>query len=267
MPADLDALERIGEFRLGIQQRSCTRVTPFRWGDAFFHERLPRVWDLNFLRIDGGAHDMDAHSLAKEADLLQGAAGLEHRMVSIEDDRTGERVAPVLRSLGWSVECLVIMDHRRPAYREVDTTVVQEIDEDAAAAATAAFTRTQSYGCDDETVRQITEMRKVIARAVPTQHFGAEVSGATVSFCDLYSKDGVGQIEDVATLEPYRGRGLATAVVAKALEVSKAAGNDLTFLTADNEDWPKELYRKLGFDELAYKHSALRHPPEPQRSR
>ncbi|HEU4488784.1 MAG TPA: hypothetical protein VFS38_05810, partial [Actinomycetota bacterium] len=115
-------------------------MTPFRWGDAFFHERLPRVWDLNFLRVDGGAQDMDAGSLAEEADLLQGGAGLEHRMVSIEDDRTGERVAPALRSMGWSVECLVIMWHRRPAYREVDTTPVTEIDEDTAAAATAAFT-------------------------------------------------------------------------------------------------------------------------------
>jgi ribosomal protein S18 acetylase RimI-like enzyme len=262
MPADRDALKRIGEFRLGIQQRSCTRVSPFKWGDAFFHEGLPRVWDMNFLRVDGDSPDMDARSLAQEADLLQGGAGLEHRMVSIEDDRTGERVAPLLRTMGWSVECLVIMCHRRPPYREVDTTMVNEIDEDTAAEATASFTRTQSYGQDDETVRQITEMRKVIARAVPTQHFGADVAGTTVSFCDLYSKDGIGQIEDVATLAPYRGRGLATAVVAKALEVSIAAGNDLTFLTADNEDWPKELYRKLGFVELAYKHSALRHPPD-----
>ena len=28
------------------------------------------------------------------------------------------------------------------------------------------------------------------------------------------------------------------------------AGADLVFLVADDEDWPKELYRRLGFDEL-----------------
>ena len=261
MPADADALRRIDEFRLGIQERSCTRRARFRWGTAFFHDRLPRVWDLNFLRVEGAPPDLGARALVAEADRIQGAAGLEHRMVSIEDDPTGARLSPELRSLGWSAESLVIMVHRRTPYRVVNTTTVREIDEDTAASATEAFTRTQPYGREDATVRQIIEMRRVVARAVPTRHYGAPDSGAPKSFCDLYSKDGIGQIEDVATLETYRGRGLATAVVAKALEESLAAGNDITFLTADDDDWPKDLYGKLGFDTLGYKHSALKHPP------
>ncbi|MBA2273795.1 MAG: GNAT family N-acetyltransferase [Actinobacteria bacterium] len=261
MSADGQVLGRIDEFRLGIQERSCTRKAHFRWGTALFHDHLPRVWDLNFLRVEGTPDDLDAPALAGEADRLQGAAGLEHRMVSIENDPTGARLSPQLRSLGWSAERLVIMVHRRAPYRKVSTTIVREIDEDTAGFATEAFTRTQPYGRDDETVRQIIEMRRVIARAVPTRHLGAPESGAVLSFCDLYSRDGIGQIEDVATLDPYRGRGFATAVVAKALEESVAAGNDITFLTADDDDWPKGLYGKLGFDSLGYKHSALRHPP------
>ena len=263
MRGDAKMVARIADFRRGIQEASSTRTTSFRWGTAFFHDRLPRVWDLNFLRVEGVPQDMGAPALTEEADRLQGGAGLHHRMVSIEDDRTGQRVSPALRARGWSAECLVIMVHRRAPYRDVDTSFVMEIDENAAGAATEAFTRTQSYGRDGETVRQIIEMRRVIARAVPTRHFGAPVSGEPVSFCDLYSKDGIGQIEDVATLDAHRGRGLATAVVAKALEASIAEGNDITFLTADNDDWPKDLYRKLGFDEMAYEHSALKHPPEP----
>ena len=30
------------------------------------------------------------------------------------------------------------------------------------------------------------------------------------------------------------------------------AGSDLTFLLADRDDWPKELYRRLGFDEIGF---------------
>ncbi|MDQ3784227.1 MAG: GNAT family N-acetyltransferase [Actinomycetota bacterium] len=261
MPSDGDALRRIDEFRLRIQEKSCTRKARFRWGTALFHDRLPRVWDLNFLRVEGAPQDLVARALVAESDRLQGAAGLEHRMVGIEDNTTGARISPELRALGWSAECVVIMVHRRPPYRDADTTIVREIDEDTAGAATEAFTRTQPYGRHDDTVGQIIEMRRVIARAVPTRHFGAPENGAPVSFCDLYSRDGIGQIEDVATLEAYRGRGLATAVVAKALEESIAAGNDITFLTADDDDWPKDLYNKLGFDPLGYKHSALKHPP------
>ena len=31
---------------------------------------------------------------------------------------------------------------------------------------------------------------------------------------------------------------------------ARRAGAELVFLVADDEDWPKELYRKLGFDDL-----------------
>jgi hypothetical protein len=37
------------------------------------------------------------------------------------------------------------------------------------------------------------------------------------------------------------------------------------FLNADDEDWPKELYRRLGFDELARWSAFDRHPPWPER--
>ena len=60
------------------------------------------------------------------------------------------------------------------------------------------------------------------------------------------------QIETVDTLEEHRGRGLARATVLVALGEAKASGCDLVFLVADEEDWPKQLYAKLGFDPLCY---------------
>jgi hypothetical protein len=35
--------------------------------------------------------------------------------------------------------------------------------------------------------------------------------------------------------------------VLAALDASRRAGHELTFLWADEDDWPRELYRKLGF--------------------
>jgi ribosomal protein S18 acetylase RimI-like enzyme len=52
----------------------------------------------------------------------------------------------------------------------------------------------------------------------------------------------------VLTLERFRNRGLARAVVSKALGEARASDHDLVFLIADRDDWPKELYGKLGFD-------------------
>jgi hypothetical protein len=38
--------------------------------------------------------------------------------------------------------------------------------------------------------------------------------------------------------------------VTRALDASREADHDLTFLIADRDDWPKELYAKLGFAEI-----------------
>ena len=41
---------------------------------------------------------------------------------------------------------------------------------------------------------------------------------------------------------------IARAVVTGALETARAEGHDLVFLLADDADWPKQLYEKLGFE-------------------
>src|SRR5256885_2069979 len=81
-------------------------------------------------------------------------------------------------------------------------------------------------------VEQILEHRRGSFEKFPTRLFSAEVDGKLVANAELYSKDGVGQVENVATLPDYRGEGLARALVLRARAESRAAGNDLTFLVA-----------------------------------
>jgi len=63
----------------------------------------------------------------------------------------------------------------------------------------------------------------------------------------LMSHDAVGQVEDVSTLPAFRNRGYARAVVSAAVTASRDAGHALTFIIADEDDWPRRLYAKLGF--------------------
>jgi GNAT superfamily N-acetyltransferase len=55
----------------------------------------------------------------------------------------------------------------------------------------------------------------------------------------------------VATLPAHRGLGLARGVVLRAVGEARDAGCDLVFLHADDDDWPKCLYGRLGFEPLA----------------
>jgi predicted GNAT family acetyltransferase len=78
------------------------------------------------------------------------------------------------------------------------------------------------------------------------------VDDEIVSYTDLYSDGPDAQIEDVGTLPEHRGHGYATAVVLAAAAAARSDGADFVFLVADAEDWPKELYGKLGFDEVGH---------------
>ena len=60
--------------------------------------------------------------------------------------------------------------------------------------------------------------------------------------------DGViAQVEDVATLRDFRRRGLARATVTAAVDAALAMGHEAIFIVADDDDWPKDLYARLGF--------------------
>jgi ribosomal protein S18 acetylase RimI-like enzyme len=85
----------------------------------------------------------------------------------------------------------------------------------------------------------------------------AEEPAAT---CRLLSDGEIGQVEDVATLKRARNRGLAQAVVLRALAESHAAEHRVTFLSADSDDWPLRIYEKLGFAKVGELHTLHRYP-------
>jgi predicted GNAT family acetyltransferase len=62
----------------------------------------------------------------------------------------------------------------------------------------------------------------------------------------------------VVTAGPYRQRGYARAVVSAATRASLEHGNEITFLVADDEDWPKELYAKLGYEPIGRRYEFTR---------
>ena len=100
----------------------------------------------------------------------------------------------------------------------------------------------------------------LLARAGGARFFGAVVDGQTVCSADLYSDGATAQIESVLTLESFRKRGLGRAVVAEAIRAALNSGHDFVFLLADDEDWPKELYARMGFEPLGWCYDFLKAP-------
>ena len=245
-----------------MAERMAEVKQPFRWGHALLRPALPEIYDLNFVRVEVDAEAITAQALAADCDRLMAPGGFTHRKVVVENEDAGARVAPGLEEMGWRVTKLLWMIHRRPPAK-VATVDVDEIDHAVHAAAKDEFNRRDPYFVGDEVIRQMRQMAGLISRATDKRCFAAYVENRIAAVCELYSDGVTAQIEDVATLEEYRGRGLATAVVLRALSEAQIWNHEMVFLVADAEDWPKELYAKLGFEAVGTTYQFLLSPDAP----
>jgi ribosomal protein S18 acetylase RimI-like enzyme len=243
-------------FRRAFDNRLAGRREPARFGVALFDDELPLVFDRNLFVVDLGARPT-AGELIAETDRLQ--RGLRHRKVHI-DDGHGARLEPAFRKRGWRITRLVVMAHRGepPSGAPARTT---ETTADTLAPIWAAGIRSEPFGRNEEVVSQLVSAQRSRADAVAVRYLASQTeAGEIAGYCELFSDGRTAQIESVMTLPPFRRRGHGRAVVQRALAEAIAAGHDLVFLLADDEDWPKELYAKLGFEPLGLVWDFVREP-------
>jgi ribosomal protein S18 acetylase RimI-like enzyme len=172
-------------------------------------------------------------------------------MVFLPDAELGERVAPYFADHGWIVRRVILMAQNREPEREADLSLVEEVEEEALRPARRSVNAGQPWGAP-EVMDQLFAGKSLIAQQLRARFFAVTVGGEVVSYTDLYQDGEDAQVEDVGTLQEHRGRGHATAVVLAAIAAARRDGTGFVFLVADYEDWPKEMYRRLGFDELGY---------------
>jgi GNAT superfamily N-acetyltransferase len=241
-------LQRALRFEHHLQESCSTEIVQHPWGRALLNSDFGRVWDMNFFLVTHAPRAVGAHEIAAQCEHLLARRELGHRKVVVDDEALRRSVARGFGTLGWEEERDVVMVQRRRADRLSPAGTAHEVSLEAImptfeAAARRAFD-------DEETARQILARNYLLREHAGTRFFAAEPEGVPASHCELYTDGSTAQVESVTTLELYRGRGLARAVVLAALDAARDAGCDFVFLRADDAGWPKELYRKLGFDSV-----------------
>lgn len=239
----------IAAFERDLLRRTTLRSVPFAWGTGYLDERFPLRWDSNLLWADAILEGVRAADVAAECDRVLGGEGLAHRNLLLEDEEAARRIAPGLAGMGYEWDRLVTMVQRREPVRTA-AAPVDEVDVDTYIPIVREALRPEPYATSQEVIEQLTEHRRVLAE-VGARFFVAYVDGEAASRCELYVGDDIAQVEDVGTVPEFRNRGLGSAVVMRAVEEARADGAEFVFLNADADDWPMELYGRLGFDELA----------------
>jgi len=225
-----------------------SRSEPSSVGTAVYLDELPKRLDANLLRVDRG----------EPAEIEAEAERLDRRMLFMPDPELGERIVPYFEERGWRVNRVTVMAHLCEPQREADLALVEEVAEEDLRPPRERLNAGQPWG-RPEVMAELFAGKHLIGSLMEARFFAVRIAGEVVSYTDLYQDGPEAQVEDVGTLPEHRGRGYATAVVLAAIGAARERGAEFVFLVADREDWPKELYGQLGFDELGY-YLKLVHP-------
>ncbi|HET7482988.1 MAG TPA: GNAT family N-acetyltransferase [Actinomycetota bacterium] len=249
-------LAQARRFLTDFQVALSRRVAPWEWGTAYLHPGLPRVWDLNLLTIETAAGDVLDYVAA--IDDILGPLGCEHRRFWVSDEALGHELAPAFERLGWDVDRHVIMALTGEPDRRVDTSIVRDVGRFAWRAREKQLRR-YPWCDDDELVVEMKALYDSILTVLHARDLAVIEDGEPVSFALVYSDGTTAQIEDVGTLEEFRGRGLSRAIVQRAVDIVRES-HELIFLVADDNDWPKDFYAKMGFEALGVEYFFLKTP-------
>jgi ribosomal protein S18 acetylase RimI-like enzyme len=248
-------IDRIHRYMRYAEEAVCDEIVTTAHCTALLTPSLPLVWQVNAVRVEDP--DADARVLMDEADQLQARFG--HRKLVVHDEQVGRRLSKDFAKAGWNVFRVLIMLRRRPPEKQPEPGAAGEVSRDVGAAALAAFRRERPFGRESEAVRQLAEMDARYDRALRARDFASPPEDPACT-CRLYVYDGLGQVDEVGTLEARRGRGHARAAVAAAADAAKAEGCEAVFMVTDAADWPQHLYRTLGFDEIGSTYEFLKVP-------
>jgi len=230
---------RIEEFRRWLQRAAADRTIDLPSGTAIVTDSTPDVYDANYLSAESPA--LGAGDLAADAETALDAS--HHCRVVVEDGAPG--LADDFAQLGFDRVTHLVLAHTTRPDKRVNASAVREVELEPLLALRTEAALREPWG-DADLAAQLNDAKRRVAAAVPTRFFAAVVDRAIAGWCELRRRHGVAQIEDVEVLEEFRGRGLGRAIVQHALDEGLRAG-DLVYLEALADDWPRELYAKLGF--------------------
>jgi GNAT superfamily N-acetyltransferase len=252
-------LERIFSFQKAMRARASTETVAVPHGTAYLNTNFPIVWDMNLLQVEEPFPSATTKDLIDEVEAILGPRGYAHRKVNVLDRGTGARVTEGFRKAGWTILQVASMVLREAAER--DTAIeVALLDDATYRRGRRAFLAREPYATSQEDVRQLVEKVEAYRAATDLSAFGVLVGDTVAAMCELYTDGTIAQVEDVETLEEYRGRGYATAAVLTAIRVARERGCSLIFINADAADWPKDMYARMGFVTVGYYYEFTRMP-------
>lgn len=232
-------------------------VRPTAWGEVVTDARYPLVWESNHAAVLRNHVTLTAADIRAELlpALEVSRAAYEH--VEFWDPEAWtpalEELRPGSEHDGVDAVMLYRGDPEGPALPDRPGPEVTELtDPDETFWDVYRTSRGEFGGAfGDDIVDQLVLRDRQLLVPAGLRAFGVNIDGELAGFVTLISLAGVGYVDNVVTLPPYRLRGVASAGVAAAVWASMASGDAATHLLTEEGSGAQRLYKRLGFEQAA----------------
>ncbi len=239
-----DALPPILEFIRDTVMRCADRVRVLDEGWSLSTPSIAMGWELNQVRISRQIGFEHARRL-----LDREQRHLTFRHVVFEPETFDDELSDAFRAAAWRVERDALMELRRQPDQSIDTSAVAEIS------AQAAHTLSRRWALEERPRTPPGELAQLQnywireAEVFGDLRLGVSTGDGTPLAMTVLRRGGdTAQLENVYTVPEARGRGLARALLTRAVQLARETKPALIFIVADAHGWPQQLYRKIGFD-------------------
>jgi ribosomal protein S18 acetylase RimI-like enzyme len=224
---------------------------PTWWGAVVTEPRFPAIWDFNYARVDEPAPDL---TLIEVADALLPAlaeVGTDtfHVLFFRPEETTGLMVE--LSTLGHTLSWDLVMDLTNEPTLHPSGVNVELLE-----AGEELWSRVEDslalFGNDPTVSGQLRAIEEETFTADHKRWLGVrDDEGVIVALTALVLLEGVGYLDNVATFPQARGRGLASSLVVRAIELARETGARHVSLFADPDNAAVvRMYERLGFREV-----------------
>jgi GNAT superfamily N-acetyltransferase len=227
----------------GMQTDICDVIEPWEHGTVLRATRYPSYHDYNVVRVEDDPA-MGVTELAAFAD--QKLAGLGHRRIDFDFAHDAESLRSAFTAEGWRSTRLTWLHHDGSAQSR-QRLPVERVPYDG------VIHLRESWMREEPDIFREDSEHFGHAREVAVSR-GAEVlavhdAGIPIAFTQIEWTSGAAEVSLLYVLPEHRGSGLGTSLVLAALEAAR--GSRDVWICADDEDRPKELYKRLGFEPVA----------------
>lgn len=244
-------IERIMAFEDRLTRAQATHIVEHPWGFTVLLEDFPLSEFHNRVVVTSTASAAD---VLATAEAVLGGAGLRHRYVSVDDALVADLTASFVAA-GYEHEVVATMVYTGT---EIEPTAhdVRTVSLDTLRPALINDWQLMLPDATGEHLRQLADRAALYARGANLTLLAVYDGDEIAAHADLYVDrvDRIAQFENLATRSDFRGRGYAGALIRDALRRAREAKSELSFLTADPDDWPHEWYRRLGYADAARTH-------------